>query len=83
MNLCNYSNIFGKPKEGIHSYRIFNIAIVDLGVTILLSKIISYAYNLNSLIVFLSLLVIGIISHKLFCVNTTLNSIIFRNMNKN
>ena len=38
--LCQYKNIFGKVNEGIHSYRIFNIAIVDVLLTILLSFII-------------------------------------------
>ncbi len=27
--LCKYKNIFGAPNTGVHSYRIFNIAIVD------------------------------------------------------
>ena len=25
-----YSTIFGKPNEGIHSYRIFDLAIMDI-----------------------------------------------------
>ena len=28
-NLCKYSELFGKVKEGVHSYRIYDIAIVD------------------------------------------------------
>jgi len=35
MTLCKYKNVLGKPKEGIHKYRIFNIAIVDTLVTII------------------------------------------------
>jgi hypothetical protein len=26
---CKYKNIFGEEGKGVHSYRIFNIAIVD------------------------------------------------------
>jgi hypothetical protein len=31
--LCKYKNMFGIPNKGLHSYRIFNIAIVDLTLT--------------------------------------------------
>ena len=32
--LCKYKDIFGKVGEGLHSYRLFNIAIVDVISTI-------------------------------------------------
>jgi len=35
MSLSKYKNIFGKPGKGIHSYRFFNIAIVDVFLTII------------------------------------------------
>ena len=35
INLCVYKDIFGIPKKGFHKYRIFNIAIVDLLLTII------------------------------------------------
>jgi hypothetical protein len=41
MSLCKYKNLLGKPKEGVHKYRIFNIAIVYLILTILLYLVIS------------------------------------------
>lgn len=41
MSLCKYKNALGKAKEGIHKYRIFNISIVDLILTIILSLVIS------------------------------------------
>jgi len=77
MNLCAYSNVFGAPKEGLHSYRIFNIAIIDLALTILVAVIISYAFDYSILIVLLILMIVGIFIHKLFCVNTTITNIIF------
>ena len=40
-SLCPYKNIFGKPNEGVHSYRIFDIAIVDLVSTIVAAYLIS------------------------------------------
>jgi hypothetical protein len=45
MDLCKYKNFFGKPGEGAHSYRIFNIAIVDLGLTILVAYILSFYFT--------------------------------------
>jgi hypothetical protein len=33
--LCQYKNIFGEVNKGVHSYRIFNIAIVDVLLTII------------------------------------------------
>ena len=32
--LCKYKDVLGKPKQGLHKYRIFNIAIVDVLLTI-------------------------------------------------
>lgn len=72
-----YSDIFGKPKTGFHSFRIFNIAMNDLLGTIAISGLISYSFDFNFLIVLIILLVFGIIFHRLFCVNTTINKLIF------
>ena len=33
--LCEYKNMLGKVGEGVHSIRIFNIAIVDVLLTII------------------------------------------------
>jgi hypothetical protein len=70
--LCKYKNIFGESKKGIHSYRIFNIAIVDLGLTIFVAYLLSVNFNWNFILVLLIILVIGIIMHNLFCVETTI-----------
>ena len=39
---CKYKDALGKPKEGLHSYRVFNISIIDVLLTILLAKFIQY-----------------------------------------
>lgn len=72
-----YKDIFGKEGEGIHSIRIFNIAIIDLIFTFLGAFIISCSFNINFWIIFLILMIFAIIFHRLFCVNTTLNKLIF------
>jgi hypothetical protein len=32
--LCKYKDMFGKPNTGVHKYRLFNIAVVDVLATI-------------------------------------------------
>lgn len=70
---AKYSDIFGKPNTGIHSYRIKNIAIIDVLGTALISGLVSYNLNYNFIIVFIILFILAIIMHALFCVNTTIN----------
>jgi len=75
--LCKYKDIFGKPGEGVHSYRIANIAIVDVILTVLAAYLISYATSSNFYIILLILFALGIILHRLFCVRTTIDKLLF------
>ncbi len=77
MNFCKYKNIFGIPKEGVHSIRLFDFAIVDIIATIIGAYVISKYTQYEFYKVLLVLFILGIILHKLFCVDTKLNSIIF------
>ena len=45
INLCIYKDIFGIPKKGVHKYRIFNIAFVDLLLTILLAYKLAHSFT--------------------------------------
>ena len=78
--LCQYKDILGKPKEGVHQYRIFNIAIVDLSLTVLVAFLIALYFKLNlfkSSILLIMIFGLGILMHYLFCVKTTLNNLLF------
>ena len=77
MNLCQYRDIFGRPKEGAHSYRLFNIAIVDLLLTILGTILIGYYLQVDYVLLFILMMVLALIMHKIFCVETTLTQITF------
>ena len=77
LNLCKYKNIFGEPKKGIHSYRIFNIAIIDVILTIIFGIVISYYTKIKKIYCIIFLFILGIIFHYLFCVNTTINNFIY------
>ena len=75
--LYKYRHIFGKENDGIHSYRLFGIAIIDLAMTILLAFIISYNFNYNFIYIFFLLMLLAIGLHYLFGVNTTINNFLF------
>ena len=47
MSLCKYKNALGEPKKGIHSYRLFGVAIVDVIMTILGAYLISNFFNIS------------------------------------
>ena len=74
---CQYKDIFGKVGKGVHKYRIFNVAIVDVIFVIIFGFIISYIFRKNIWLVLLILFVIGIIAHRIFCVRTTVDKLLF------
>jgi hypothetical protein len=79
MDLCTYSKSLGEIGKGIHSYRIFDIAYIDVLSTILGAYVLSIVLNTPYLYTLLALFVIGIILHRLFCVRTTIDKLLFPN----
>ena len=77
MSLCQYSNLFGAPGKGAHSFRIFNIAVVDVALTLLGAWLLSKVFKSGYLITLLTLFILGIILHKLFCVRTSVDNWLF------
>ena len=76
--LCQYKDIFGKVGEGAHSYRIFDIAVVDTTLTILAAYIIHlFVPQYNFITILAILFIIGIVLHRLFCVRTTVDKLLF------
>lgn len=77
--LCKYKDILGKVGEGAHSYRIFDIAITDVLLTIILAFVIHFFVPQYEFIYILAtLFIIGIILHRIFCVRTTIDKLLFR-----
>ena len=76
-SLCPYKYFFGEPKKGVHEYRIFDIAMVDLLSTFLVSYLLSQYFNKDFYEVTIALLLLGIIMHRIFCVRTTIDKILF------
>ena len=78
MYLCKYKDIFGKVGEGIHSFRICNIAVVDVALTVLAAYCIHLIYpSCRFSIILLLLFLLGIAMHRLFCVRTPIDKFLF------
>jgi hypothetical protein len=75
--LCQYKNLLGVPGEGIHKYRIFNIAIADVILTFILALFLSWLFNINFWLMLVCTFLLGIILHKIFCVRTTVDKLLF------
>jgi fatty acid desaturase len=76
-SLCPYKNALGIPGKGVHSYRLFNIAIMDVIMTIIGALVISYLLGWKFGWTLLGLFILGIILHRLFCVRTTIDKLLF------
>ena len=77
--LCKYKDKLGESGKGIHSFRIFNIAVADVLLTILLTFIIRFfipKYNFLSILIVV--FIVGIILHRIFCVKTTIDKFLFK-----
>jgi len=77
MDLCKYKNSLGEPGKGIHKYRLFGVAIMDVIMTIIGAFIISFFSKINFWIILIALFLLGIILHRLFCVRTTIDKTLF------
>ena len=76
--LCKYKDALGIPGEGVHSIRVLNIAIVDVFLTILVAFLIWLVLRKNFWIILLVFFLLGIILHRIFCVRTTIDKLIFK-----
>ena len=79
---CKYKDILGKVGEGVHSIRLFNIAIVDVGLTFIGAYIIYlllkiWHQDINYWLVLAFAFFSGIVMHRLFCVRTTIDKLLF------
>jgi len=70
MLFCQYKNIFGKPNTGLHSVRLFGVAVYDVVGTIIIAMILSFAFKWNFLLTLLITFIIAELLHVMFCVNT-------------
>lgn len=74
---CQYRNALGKPNQGVHSVRVFGIALFDTALAVFAAWLL---YRFSKQFTFIQSLflvfVLGVIAHSLFCVDTTINRFI-------
>mgnify|MGYP001264267107 CR=1 FL=1 len=80
MSLCKYSKVLGEPGKGVH-FHVMGIAVVDVILTFVGAYLIqrslmpSYSY----IQVLVGFFLLGIILHRIFCVKTTIDKLLFTN----
>jgi hypothetical protein len=77
MGLCKYKGALGSPGKGIHSYRLFGVAIADVIMTLVAAFFISSSTGYPLLWTSIGLFAVGIGLHRLFCVKTTIDKALF------
>ena len=66
-----FRDIFGKPNTGIHKIKLGDTSIIDYLATIIGAMIISYYTDIPLVIMTIIILLLGILFHILFGVNTS------------
>lgn len=75
--LCKYKDSLGKPREGVHSARLMDVAVFDVAGTVLAAYALSRYTSVRFWPALAFLFLAGIVLHRLFCVRTTLDKLIF------
>ena len=81
-NLCKYRNALGVPGKGVHSIRLGGIAVVDVIMTLIGAYIIARIMRASFAWTATGLFLLGIILHRLFCVRTTIDKLLFPNVKR-
>lgn len=83
INLCKYKDVLGIPNKGLHK-NYFGFAIFDILGTIIIAFVIKYIlifinpnYSFSYLYILFILILIGIICHRVFCVKTKVDKLLF------
>jgi len=79
MSLCKYRYALGIPNRGVHSYKIMGISIMDVLMTFIGAGLFSYFFKISFVYTSIFLFILGIILHRLFCVRTTVDILLFGN----
>jgi hypothetical protein len=74
---CPYKNLFGAPGTGAHSYRFMGLAVVVVVLTFVAAGLLSWTFRTPYWPTLLVLFLAGIALHRLFCVRTTLDKLLF------
>jgi len=69
--LCEYRDIFGVARQGVHSTRLLDVALFDYIGTIVLAIIVSKFTKLPLVLSTILMFVLGLVLHWVFCVPTS------------
>ena len=73
---CIYKDSLGIPAQGFHTH-FLGVAILDVIGTIILAEILAHVFNWNIYLTLIAVFLTGIVLHRMFCVRTTLDKILF------
>lgn len=76
--LDKYKDIFGKPKQGVHKYRLFDLAIVDVFMTVVFIVLMVKYTAFSWYSVTLSVIFAMFFFHHIFGVETTTEKMLRR-----
>jgi hypothetical protein len=77
MNLCQYKGLFGEPGTGLRKYRIFDVAIYDLTITMIIVYVLCLFTKTNYAYTLAFVLLLGVFVHRVFCVRTGVDKMLF------
>lgn len=66
-----------EPRKGIHSIRLFDIAIVDVALTVVAAFGIAHWTHWNIWVVLVVLFLLGIVTHRALGIRTKVDTLIF------
>ena len=77
LDLCKYKDLFGIPGQGIHAFKIFGISIWDTLIVLPFAIFFAWVANWSYSYTIVGFYILGIIVHRLFCVRTTVDKLLF------
>ena len=70
-DMSAYKDIFGKPGEGVHQYKFMGTSMFDFVASILGAALITYFTKIPLVITTIGVLLVGILLHYIFGVDTS------------
>lgn len=75
--LCAFSDVFGRPSTGVHSFKVFDIAVVDALAAIAAAAWVARRFQIRFLLALALVFLSGVVAHRMFCVRTTVDKLLF------
>ena len=72
-----FDDTIGVPNVGIHSYKIFSVSYMDVGVVLIGAIIIAWVMKWSYVKTIVVTFILGIVVHRLFCVRSTVDKLLF------